>query len=48
MGTIYFFWYYRRKPDLVETAVKESGMAIGKHRERNRRKIHMSGDDEWK
>ena len=48
VGTIYFFWYYRRKPDLVELAVKNSDIKIGKKRERKKANlVVVSNDDEY-
>ncbi len=36
-STIYFFWYYRRKPDEIEQIVLGSGIEIGTTRVRKRR-----------
>lgn len=36
LGIAYFFWYYRRRPDIAEIIVKESGFKI--HPEKSRPK----------
>ena len=33
-GTIYFFWYFRRRPDEVEVIVKKSGYEMRRERQR--------------
>jgi hypothetical protein len=42
-GIIYFFWYYRRKPDAVELMVKQSGMEITKDRKRKKQEFGKDG-----
>lgn len=36
-GTVYFFWYFRRRPDEVEVIVKKSGYEMRKERQRYQR-----------
>lgn len=38
-GTIFFFWYYRRKPDAIELIVVKSGVEITKERSRKKKKF---------
>ena len=33
-GTIYFFWYFRRRPDEIEIIVKKSGYEMAQERKR--------------
>jgi len=46
-GCSFFCWHYRRKPDLVELAVKQSNISIGKNRERKRQKIAIASEDDY-
>jgi hypothetical protein len=49
-GIIFFFWYFRRRPDIAEIAVKASNLEIGKTRERKyikKSKIAHENDDEY-
>lgn len=35
-GVVYFFWYFRRKPDKIEIMVKAANVSIQKHRKREK------------
>jgi len=39
LGTIFFFWYFRRKPDEIELIVVKSGVEITKERSRKKKKF---------
>ena len=39
IGTCFFFWYFRRKPDAVELIVVKSGVEITKERKRKKKKF---------
>lgn len=34
-STIFFFWYFRRKPDEIELAIKKAGVEVGLNRKRH-------------
>lgn len=39
IGTCFFFWYFRRKPDEIELIVVKSGVEITKERKRKKKKF---------
>lgn len=42
-GVAFFFWYFRRKPDEVEIAVKKAGVEITKERKRKKKEFGKDG-----